>query len=86
MLDLLSCYRKQLPKYFLFFELLFLLIQGMIPYDYGDFALEIISVHTIMIFIMFSNKTTLDIILTMFTLTIVLLVEFPLLSKEKWSA
>ena len=87
-LDLLSCYRALISRFLYHFELVFLLVQGAIPYDYGDFTLEIISVYTILLFVVFSSKEagriTANILLTMICLTIVFHLEIPLLSTEKW--
>ena len=87
-LDLVSCYRARIKRFIFHFELVLLLVQGLIPYEYGGFTVEIISVYTVLIFAVFGNeqadRITSNIILTMICLTIVFHLEIPVLSKEKW--
>ena len=83
-INFISWFRRHLVSYLLHVELMFLLIHRMVPYDYGDFTLEAISIYTIFIFIMFNWHSSIHILTTMLALMVVIFAELPLISKEKW--
>ena len=62
------------------------MIHGIVPYDYGDFPLEILSIYAISITILFSQHNIRQILITLLALIIVIFVEIPIISKASWKA
>ena len=50
-LNLLICCSRRLANLFLYYELLYFLVQGLVPYDYGDF-MHFVNLSSVLIIYM----------------------------------
>ena len=84
LLDILIWRRRKYAAWLLYFELLNVLLQGLVPFNYGHFTLTILCMTFVMIYVLVGCNMGPNIIATILTLTVVVFVEIPLLHREEW--